>query len=490
MWSTYEMVVRQLRPRIVLLENVPDMARWDDGAVIDGLHAMLRDLGYEPESRVLESNQYGVPQHRARLIVVALRTGSFTWPKRRRPVTVRDAIADLPRVAGDQRREKLRYRGAATDFQRRARRGIPAPDKGVVYDHITRGVRSDDLAAYRLMKPGATYKSLPPELQRYRTDIYSDKYKRLEWDHVSRTITAHIAKDGYWYIHPRDHRTLSIREAARLQTFPDWFRFAGHPSAQFRQIGNAVPPALAYAVARRVVAALQTTGRVSRLPFARRLRHAWAGEIDLPPNESLVPWHQLVYTVCFGMRTRSDAERRLAEIRSVARTPTMVADDLAPVARLLGSYDRAERVLALATAVLTKHGGSPPRTERELRSLPHVTDYMAAALSASLLGNRAVVVNAGTKRIASRVLGRPSQGVWGARLDLLQLAGPDGPTPLFNADLRRLASEICTAAPPDCPRCPVIDICATANRRSMQADRRARKNRHAVSLPTTSSRSE
>ena len=86
------------------------------------------------------------------------------------------------------------------------------------------------------------YSDLPEDMRRYRADIFDDKYKRLEENGLSRTITAHIAKDGYWYIHPRENRTLTVREAARLQTFPDRYRFAGPPSAAFRQIGNAVPP--------------------------------------------------------------------------------------------------------------------------------------------------------------------------------------------------------------------------------------------------------
>src|SRR6202012_2522851 len=90
-----------------------------------------------------------------------------------------------------------------------------------------------------------------------RTDIFTDKYKRLAWDQVSRSITAHIAKDGYWYIHPDQARTLSIREAARVQTFPDHFRFAGQPSHRLRQIGNAVPPLLAEAVGGSVRAAIE-----------------------------------------------------------------------------------------------------------------------------------------------------------------------------------------------------------------------------------------
>src|ERR671936_2148373 len=92
------------------------------------------------------------------------------------------------------------------------------------------------------MDDGTLYSDLPQRLRRYRSDIFTDKYKRLSWDGLSRTITAHLAKDGYWYIHPEQHRTLTVREAARLQTFPDRIRFAGPPSAAFRQFGNPFPP--------------------------------------------------------------------------------------------------------------------------------------------------------------------------------------------------------------------------------------------------------
>ena len=76
-------------------------------------------------------------------------------------------------------------------------------------------------AAFELLDTKTRYSDLPEELKRYRDDIFDDKYKRLDADDLSRTITAHIAKDGYWYIHPEQNRTLTVREAARLQTFPD-----------------------------------------------------------------------------------------------------------------------------------------------------------------------------------------------------------------------------------------------------------------------------
>src|SRR5665811_2033713 len=108
---------------------------------------------------------------------------------------------------------------------------------GVLHDHMTRAVRTDDLEIFELMDSKTLYSDIPEHLRRYKADSFNDKYKRLAWDEVSRSITAHIAKDGYWYIHPEEHRTLTVREAARLQTFPDSFRFAGQPSHRFSQIG-------------------------------------------------------------------------------------------------------------------------------------------------------------------------------------------------------------------------------------------------------------
>ena len=190
-------------------------------------------------------------------------------------VTLRDAIGDLPPVPGGQRAERLPYRAAA-----RRRASLPAPDaarpaarsSGLwIHDHMTRAVRRDDWEAYTGLLPGQTYADIPEHLQRYRTDIFTDKYKRLSWHELSRTITAHIAKDGYWYIHPEQHRTLSIREAARLQTFPDWFRFAGQPSHRYAQIGNAVPPLVAEAVGRALLRSLAKAAATGQLggPRAR-----------------------------------------------------------------------------------------------------------------------------------------------------------------------------------------------------------------------------
>ena len=102
---------------------------------------------------------------------------------------------------------------------------MPDGQEFIVYDHVTRRVREDDLEAFRLLKAGQKYSELPEENRRYSIKSFTDKYNRLKWDEPCRTITAHMSRDGYWYIHPEQNRTLSIREAARIQSFPDWFRF-------------------------------------------------------------------------------------------------------------------------------------------------------------------------------------------------------------------------------------------------------------------------
>ena len=145
-----------------------------------------------------------------------------------------------------------------------------------IFDHITRPVREDDRRAFEQMTAETKYSDLPAELRRYRSDIFNDKYKRLDENDLSRTITAHIAKDGYGFIHPRQPRTLTVREAARLQTFPDDFRFAGPPSAAFKQIGNAVPVRLGRAIGQAVVSSLKRgTPKLGSAADTSRLLANW-----------------------------------------------------------------------------------------------------------------------------------------------------------------------------------------------------------------------
>ena len=250
LWRAFLEIVLALRPRAILMENVPDMALGDDFSVIRTMIDALEDAEYYTELILVDAWRYGVPQHRKRLILLArLDVEHFPWPAPSPHMpTLRDAISDLPDLGESTGARVLSYSGkpGISAFAEEMRYGM---EDGFVWDHITRPVRADDREIFQMMDSNTLYGNLPREKRRYSAETFDDKYKKLDWNSRSRSITAHIAKDGYWYIHPSELRTLTVREAARIQTFPDRFRFAGTRSDAFRQIGNAVPPLLGRAAA-------------------------------------------------------------------------------------------------------------------------------------------------------------------------------------------------------------------------------------------------
>ncbi len=473
LWQSFMSVVEHLQPRAVLVENVPNLPTWDDGSVLLGFFESFRALGYAVDARVIDCFLFGVPQHRARLFIVATReTGEFVWPEPRGDFTsLRDAIGDLPMVPGGQRAEELPYRPrrTLTPFQERMRAHTDAATSQVIHDHITRAVRADDLEAYELLGEGQTYADLPDRLRRYRSDIFTDKYKRLAWGELSRTITAHLSKDGYWYIHPEQHRTLSVREAARLQTFPDNFRFAGQPSHRYRQIGNAVPPMMGETLGKAITAALS-----SPRPSLPRQRYE-GRDLLLAWHENntrrfpwraadLEPWHVLMAEMCLH-RTRADQVAPVFEaLLKLAPTPQEMvehAEEALEVMRSLGLRWRAENIVKVAQALVEVFDGVVPETDLELRMLPGVGDYVAQAVLCFGFGRRAVLIDTNTVRITSRLYGRDAARRWQLRVDLHRMAGDNGPDAAFNFALLDLGALVCTARSPRCSECPLNEICVT-----------------------------
>ena len=477
LWQSFMTVVGRLQPRAVLVENVPDLPAWDDGAVLIGFLESFRALGYTVDARVLDSFAYGVPQHRARLFIVATRDcGEFEWPAPvGAPTTLREAIGDLPPVPGGQRAETLPYRPRGgrelTWFQQHMRRDVPLASGTVIYDHITRAVRDDDMEAFTLLDEGQTYADLPERLQRYRSDIFTDKYKRLAWDQLSRSITAHLAKDGYWYIHPEQHRTLSVREAARIQSFPDWFRFAGQPSLRFRQIGNAVPPMVGEALGKRLVRAIESRPTVvgAQPDNARDTLLAWHRDHTRSypwRDQGLPPWQVLMAEMCLH-RTRADnVDRVFRALLRIAPTPEdMVdnADEALAAMRSLGLRWRAENVIRVAEELVEWFDGEVPDNDLDLRMLPGVGDYIAQAVLCFGFGRRAVLIDTNTVRIVSRMNGRDGTRRWQLRLDLHRMAGRPGPDAEFNYALLDLGALVCRAGVPRCSECPLREHCVTGS---------------------------
>lgn len=267
LYADFFRFVEAFEPSFYVLENVPGLLSFADGAYIQAIEAESTRLGYRPEIGVLDAVDYGVPQFRRRLFVIGARWDCvFRWPRKapkQDRVKLVDAIGDLPVTKPPSYEEERHYSLPDNPglYQRLMRSRVAMDERNLVYDHIVRPVREDDRTIFMNMRPGDRYTDVPSELRRYDATKFKDKYYMLKPDEPGNTITAHLAKDGYRYIHwdPEQHRTISVREAARIQSFGDHFRFAGSRTARFRMIGNAVPPILAQELAAQLNRAIRRT---------------------------------------------------------------------------------------------------------------------------------------------------------------------------------------------------------------------------------------
>lgn len=249
-------IVSEFMPRAVLMENVPGMLNHEGQNVAREVEQQLDRAGYTVSSAILDAADFGVPQHRQRVFFVGVRKDmklKFEFAGLRRlkaPITVWDAIGDLPPIqAGEGRGRRPYGTRPASKYALSMREG--GPDE--LFDHVCRSHNEQDLQAFRLMPMGGIYADLPKHLKRYRDDIFEDKYRRLYKSRPSWTLTAHLSKDCYSHIHPTQQRTISVREAARLQSFPDGYYFGGTMGTKFKLIGNSVAPVMAQALGRQLV---------------------------------------------------------------------------------------------------------------------------------------------------------------------------------------------------------------------------------------------
>jgi DNA (cytosine-5)-methyltransferase 1 len=276
LWEWMVAAALDLKPKLFLMENVPGMqsAKREDISFLEAVARRLEDEGgYRTEVWRLNAAAFGVPQERMRHFLVAARLPlmparpSQEYQDLRKPdldldalpaVKLAEAIFDLPaRDAGsgvalatwpDPPGDDPRFRRYLSKF------GILRPSR-ILYQHTVRYHNPRDLELYALLRPGEDSIHVleqhgREDLMRYRKDVFDDKYARLRADRPSKTIVAHLAKDGNGYIHPTQVRSISFREGARLQSFHDGYMFCGSPSDQWVQLGNAVPPVLAEAIAR------------------------------------------------------------------------------------------------------------------------------------------------------------------------------------------------------------------------------------------------
>jgi len=298
LFRKYLEIVRALFPKTLVMENVPGMLTIGNGRIVEEIKKGLRALGYESEVRIVYCEDYGVPQERRRVFVLASRVGqpSELFPRgthgpsekssntfvhrwelprseKARPfVTVWDAIGDLPRLRNGGGAEVAEHtKDASTRFQRCARGQATK-----IRNHVGHALTESALKRISHVSEGGNWTEIPRRLlpagmKRAQRSDHTKRYGRLRRTGPASTLLTKC--DPHWgaYVHPTQNRTITVREAARLQGFPDRFRFAGNfIGMQYEQIGNAVPVPVARAI-----------GMALKLHVARRIRSACKKGVNL-----------------------------------------------------------------------------------------------------------------------------------------------------------------------------------------------------------------
>ncbi|MDD5079751.1 MAG: DNA cytosine methyltransferase [Candidatus Omnitrophica bacterium] len=263
LYKLYARFLTEFRPSMFVFENVPGLLSADQGRYYVNLKKYFRRIGYFVEDRIIDASTLGVIQKRKRVIIIGWsKYLDITYPdfgEMENVWTVKDILYDLPVLGPDNHVGYTRYRAGANEYLKNfeIRNGFD-----YAIQNITRPHNSRDLKIYKMViefweKEGKRLKNNEiPEKDRTQRNVHSflDRFKVVAENQLSHTLLAHIAKDGHYYIHPdkQQLRSLSVREAARIQSFPDNYFFEGSRSAMFRQIGNAVPPLMAYRIAQSI----------------------------------------------------------------------------------------------------------------------------------------------------------------------------------------------------------------------------------------------
>ena len=281
LFESYVKILNAIRPKFFVFENVTGLLT----ARLKGkrhIFTVLSELGKEykvyngnPSDMVFNTVNYGVPQIRKRVIILGVRKDidiepadlykgivKTNWdsdmPESERkgllpPITVRDAIGDLPSVPNGGGSKIMEFKPKTMNsFVQKIR----SKDDDTLLYHVTRKNNDKDKERYKVMAQNHwTFLEMlekRPDLRHEKARVFPNSYTVQWWDQPSKTIIAHLYKDGNLFIHPdwKQDRSITVREAARLMSFPDDFVFCGSRTEQFKQIGNAVPPLFAEAIAK------------------------------------------------------------------------------------------------------------------------------------------------------------------------------------------------------------------------------------------------
>lgn len=265
LYNEYQHYLRTFRPRFFVFENVPGLQSIGSGKYLENIRRSMKEAGYQISMNILDAADFNVIQHRRRIIFIGWRKDEKpdepVFPTPGPQYTIHDLIMeDLPVLDAGDGSICMEYRAGPNEYLKKS--GIRPEGQNILLHHIARPHCDRDIEIYKLailaMNEGKRikYTDLPESLQTHKNvTSFLDRFKVVREDDLCHALVAHIHKDGHYYIHPdlQHPRSLSVREAARVQSFPDDYIFEGSRGAQFTQIGNAVPPLMAEGIARKIL---------------------------------------------------------------------------------------------------------------------------------------------------------------------------------------------------------------------------------------------
>lgn len=258
LFMQYKRILEILQPRAFVFENVVGILSMDKGRLFKQIQAEFENLGYFLKYKVLNAVDYGVPQQRERVILVGIKgKNNYEYPapthgEELKPyVKLKDAIGDLPILKSGQSSNVYAH-GVNNDFLEFVR----ADGANEVSEHTAPKNGEHLIKIMEALKDGQSKNDLPEDIR--PKSGYGNTYAKLWWERPSTTITRNFAcPSSSRCIHPRDSRAMSIREGARLQSFPDNYKFYGSDGMKRLEIGNAVPPLLSTAIAKQMLKAME-----------------------------------------------------------------------------------------------------------------------------------------------------------------------------------------------------------------------------------------
>lgn len=251
LFNKYFEWVETLQPTWFLFENVEGIVSYDNGKTIENIQSLFESIGYTVKRDVLTASDYGVPQDRNRFFMIGNNLGvEFSFPeKQNSKVSVREALGDLPKLKNGDSYDEHPYQINNVSNYSKLMRGT---SKAASQNYVSRN-QGYVIERYSHIKPGQNWKAIPDHLMTNysnKNNCHSGIYKRLDPD-KSSVVISNYRKN--MLIHPFEDRGLSVREAARLQSFPDHFKFCGTLMYIQQQIGNAVPPLMAEAIFKKIL---------------------------------------------------------------------------------------------------------------------------------------------------------------------------------------------------------------------------------------------